>query len=123
MNIEFNENHLKEMTETAERAKSNTHRLDIVEEDIKDLKEKNNTLYEMSASIKNLSEGIVSIKDDVKDIKTEQEALKEDVSELKNAPAKSKAKAFDTAWKFVVTAVGGAFIGWLITTLLPQITT
>ena len=62
MSIEFNENHLKELTEISERSKSNSHRLDEVEDDIKDLKEKNATLYEMSASIKNLSEGIIDIK-------------------------------------------------------------
>ena len=72
MSIEFNENHLKELTEISERSKSNSHRLDEVEDDIKDLKEKNATLYEMSASIKNLSEGIIDIKTNVKEIKTEQ---------------------------------------------------
>ena len=72
MNIEFNENYLTEITQIDERSKSNSHRLDEVEEDIKDLKEKNTTLIEMSASIKNLSEGIVDIKTDVKDIKLDQ---------------------------------------------------
>lgn len=118
--MEFNENHLREMTETAERAKSNTHRIEEIEDDIKDLKEKNTALYEMSASIKNLSEGIVDIKSDVKVIKSEQGEMKTEITELKNTPIKSKARAFDTAWKFIVTAIGGAFVGWLITTLLPQ---
>lgn len=120
MGIEFNENHLREMTETAERAKSNTHRLDVAENDIKELKERNSALFEMSASIRNLSEGIVDIKSDVKDIKSEQGEMKIEISDLKNAPMKSKSKAFDTAWKFAVSAIGGAFIGWLITTLIPQ---
>ena len=85
MNIEFNENYLTEITQIDERSKSNSHRLDEVEEDIKDLKEKNTTLIEMSASIKNLSEGIVDIKTDVKDIKLDQSTLKNEVSELKNS--------------------------------------
>lgn len=123
MNIEFNENYLTEITQIDERSKSNSHRLDEVEEDIKDLKEKNTTLIEMLASIKNLSEGIVDIKTDVKDIKLDQSTLKNEVSELKNSPDKSKAKAFDAMWKFVVTALGGAFVGWLITTLIPQFAT
>lgn len=120
MEIEFNENHLREMTEITERAKSNTHRLDVAENDIKELKERNSALFEMSASIRNLSEGIVDIKSDVKDIKSEQGEMKTEISDLKNAPMRSKSKAFDTAWKFVVSAIGGAFVGWLITTLIPQ---
>lgn len=121
MAIEFTENYLTTLTQIDERSKSNSHRLDEVESDIKDLKEKNNTLIEMSTSIRNLSEGIVDIKSDVKDIKEEQGVLKNEVSDLKNAPVRSKAKAFDSAWKFIVTAIGGAVVGWLITTLLPQI--
>ena len=39
MSIEFNENHLREITETTERSKSNSHRLDEMEGDIKSLKE------------------------------------------------------------------------------------
>ena len=73
MSIEFNENHLKELTEVSERSKSNSHRLDEVEDDIKSLKEENRTLYEMSASIKTLTDGVVSIKEDVKEIKSEHE--------------------------------------------------
>lgn len=39
MNIEFNENYLTEITQIDERSKSNSHRLDEVEEDIKTIKE------------------------------------------------------------------------------------
>ena len=39
MSIEFSENFLKEMTETSERSKSNSHRLDEVENEIRTIKE------------------------------------------------------------------------------------
>lgn len=35
--MDFTEHHLREITENSERSKSNTHRLDEVEEDIKSL--------------------------------------------------------------------------------------
>ena len=121
MAIEFTENYLAELTQVEERSKSNSKRLDEAEADIQSLKEEHRTLYEMSTSIKTLTDGVVSIKTDVKEIKTEQGEMKSEIQDLKNAPIHSKAKAFDTAWKFIATAVGGAVVGWLITMLLPQI--
>jgi len=121
MSIEFNENHLREITETSERSKSNSHRLDEMEGDIKSLKEENKTLYEMSASIKSMTDGIVSIKEDVKEIKSEQGEMKSEISDLKNAPIQFKASAFDSAWKFIVTVVATGLISFVLGNCFPQI--
>ena len=121
MSIEFNENHLKELTEISERSKSNSHRLDEVEDDIKDLKEKNATLYEMSASIKNLSEGIIDIKTNVKEIKTEQGEMKTEIQDLKNAPTKTKAQWVDNIGKLVITSIVTGIVAFLLGTLSPSI--
>ena len=121
MSIEFNENHLKELTEISERSKSNSHRLDEVEDDIKDLKEKNATLYEMSASIKNLSEGIIDIKTNVKEIKTEQGEMKNEIQDLKNSPAKSKAQWVDNIGKLVITSIITGIVAFVLGNCFPQI--
>ena len=121
MSIEFNENHLKELTEISERSKSNSHRLDEVEDDIKDLKEKNATLYEMSASIKNLSEGIIDIKTNVKEIKTEQGEMKTEIQDLKNSPTKTKAQWIDNIGKLVITSIVTGIVAFLLGNCFPQI--
>ena len=121
MSIEFNENHLKELTEISERSKSNSHRLDEVEDDIKDLKEKNATLYEMSASIKNLSEGIIDIKTNVKEIKTEQGEMKTEIQDLKNSPTKTKAQWVDNIGKLVITSIVTGIVAFLLGNCFPQI--
>ena len=121
MSIEFNENHLKELTEVSERSKSNSHRLDEVENDIKDLKEKNATLYEMSASIKNLSEGIIDIKTNVKEIKTEQGEMKNEIQDLKNSPTKTKAQWVDNIGRLVITSIVTGIVAFLLGTLSPSI--
>ena len=121
MSIEFNENHLKELTEISERSKSNSHRLDEVEDDIKDLKEKNATLYEMSASIKNLSEGIIDIKTNVKEIKTEQGEMKTEIQDLKNSPTKTKAQWVDNIGRLVITSIVTGIVAFLLGTLSPSI--
>ena len=121
MSVEFNENYLTALTQVDERSKSNSHRLDETEADIRDLKEKNTALIEMSASIKNLSEGIVDIKADVKDIKVEQGALKNEVSDLKNAPDKVQATWFKDIGKLIVTAIVTGVVAFVLGNCFPII--
>lgn len=121
MSVEFNENYLTALTQVDERSKSNSHRLDEAEADIRDLKEKNTALIEMSASIKNLSEGIVDIKADVKDIKVEQGALKNEVSDLKNAPDKVQATWLKDIGKLIVTAIVTGVVAFVLGSCFPII--
>ena len=121
MSIEFNENHLKEITEVSERSKSNSHRLDEVEDDIKSLKEENRTLYEMSASIKSMTDGIVSIKDDVKEIKSEQGEMKTEIQDLKNSPTKTESQQVDNIGMLVIRSIVTGIVAFLLGTLSPSI--
>lgn len=121
MSIEFNENHLKELTEVSERSKSNSHRLDEVEDDIKSLKEENRTLYEMSASIKTLTDGVVSIKEDVKEIKSEQGEMKSEIQDIKNSPTKTKAQWLDKAIAAICGAIGMAILSYVLSGIAPNL--
>jgi chromosome segregation ATPase len=121
MSVEFNENYLTALTQVDERSKSNSHRLDEAEADIKDLKEKNTALYEINSNIRTLSEGILTVKNDIQEVRTEQGEMKSDIAELKNVPTQSKAKAFDTAWKFVVTAIATGLVSFILGQLVPNV--
>ena len=121
MSVEFNENYLTAITQIDERSKSNSHRLDEAETDIRDLKEKNNALYEINSNIRTLSEGILTVKNDIQEVRTEQGEMKSDIAELKNVPTQSKAKAFDTAWKFIVTAVATGLVSFILGQLVPSV--
>lgn len=121
MPIEFKEEHLREITENSERSKSNCHRLDEIEEDIKSLQEDNRALYEMSASIKTLTDGVVSIKADVKDIKNDYGEMKTEIQDMKNAPTKAKAQWVDKAIAAVCGAVGMAILSYILSEIAPSI--
>lgn len=121
MSVEFNENYLTALTQVDDRSKSNSHRLDEAEVDIRDLKEKNNALYEINSNIRTLSEGILTVKNDIQEVRTEQGEMKSDIAELKNVPTQSKAKAFDTAWKFIVTAVATGLVSFILGQLVPNV--
>lgn len=120
MSVEFNENYLTALTQVDERSKSNSHRLDEAEADIRDLKEKNTALYEINSNIRTLSEGILTVKNDIQEVRTEQGEMKSDIAELKNVPTQSKAKAFDTAWKFIVTAIATGLVSFILGQLVPN---
>lgn len=121
MSVEFNENYLTALTQVDERSKSNSHRLDEAEADIRDLKEKNTALYEINSNIRTLSEGILTVKNDIQEVRTEQGEMKSDIAALKNVPTQSKAKAFDTAWKFVVTAIATGLVSFILGQLVPNV--
>lgn len=121
MSVEFNENYLTALTQVDERSKSNSHRLDEAEADIRDLKEKNTALYEINSNIRTLSEGILTVKNDIQEVRTEQGEMKSDIAELKNVPTQSKAKAFDTAWKFIATAIATGLVSFILGQLVPNV--
>lgn len=119
--MEFNENHLTTITQIEERCKANTHRLDDVENDIRDLKEKNNALYEMNSNIRVLSEGILIVKNDIQEVKAEQGEMKSDIADLKNAPDKAKAGIFTDVSKLILTALVTGIVAFVLGNICPVI--
>lgn len=117
MAIEFNEGYVKDIAEIGERCKSNSHRLDDVEVAVKRLEDKNETLFEISANMRTLTEGVVNIKDDVKAIKSEQGEMKSQISDLRNAPDRKKSQWWDKAIGAIVGAVGMAILGYVLNNL------
>ena len=75
----------------------------------------------MSASIKTLTDGVVSIKEDVKEIKSEQGEMKTEIQDLKNSPTKTKAQWVDNIGKLVITSIVTGIVAFLLGTLSPSI--
>ena len=115
--MEFNEGYARDIIEIGERSKSNSHRLDEVETDIKSLKEEHKVLYEMSASIKTLADGVNGIKTDVKDIRSEQSDMKSQISDLRTAPDRKKSQWMDKAIGAIVGAVGTGILAYVLSNL------
>lgn len=85
------------------------------------MKNENKTLYEMSASIKALTDGVVSIKEDVREIKDEQGEMKSEIQDIKNAPVKTKAQWVDKAIAAICGAVGMAILSYILSGIAPMI--
>ena len=99
MSIEFNENHLREITENSDRSKSNSARISDLEDDVKAIKEENKAIH------------------DIATVKETQADLTEQVSTLKEEPARTKAQWVDKAIGAVCGAVGMAILGYVLNNL------
>ena len=97
---------VEKLTETCERSKSNTHQIDEIKNDIKEVKQDQKAIYELTSSVKIIANNLETIKTDISEVKQGQSCLadkmdkeisnvKNDLSEVKNAPEKSKAKKWD----------------------------
>lgn len=81
----FMENELdimKELTETSERGKSNTHQIEEIKIEIKDIRIENRALYELTSSVKLIAQDMGNIKDDISDVKNGQKELSEKVNKV-----------------------------------------
>ena len=121
MGIEFKDEHLEKLCKTAQKSEDNERRIEQVEEDVRNLTEKNCALYEMAASVKVLSEGVVSIKKDVGEIKKEQGEMKTEIQDIKNNPMRTKALWFDTIGKLIITAVVSGVAAFILGQICPSI--
>lgn len=103
------------------RSKSNEHRLDTHDNEIKELREKQDAIYDLTSSVKSIATDMTYIKEDVKEVKSGQDKLNEKVTILENRPATEAKKRFDgITEKLLWLLVGGIAVG-LLSSILPNI--
>lgn len=71
----MNEDEKTLLISTSERSKSNTHQIDEIKADIKSIKEDQKLMYELTTSVKVISENLIGMKDDLKEVKQGQTDL------------------------------------------------
>lgn len=92
--------------EVDSRSKSNEHRIDDCETEIKEIKTEQKAIYKIANSVENLATSMSDLQVDVKEVKTGQKQLNDKVNTLENQPAK---KTYDTWQK-----LGYELIKWLV---------
>ena len=109
------------LQEVDSRSKSNEHRLDEHEKKLRELRDKQDAIYDLTSSVKSIATDMAYIKEDVKEVKTGQEKLSEKVVALENKPAnETKKRIDDIKDRLVWLFVGGAAVG-LLSAILPNI--
>ena len=103
------------------RCKSNEHRINEHDSEIKELREKQDAIYDLTSSVKSIATDMTYIKEDVQEVKSGQAQLNEKVTTLENKPAQETKKKWDSiSEKLLWLFIGGIAVG-LLSTILPNI--
>ena len=121
MGIEFKDEHLMKIVAVEQQCEDNARRLEKVEEKVDEIERQNHALYEITASVKTLADGIGSVKKDVREIKDEQSEMKTQIQNIENNPVRTKAKWFDAIGKLIVTAVVSGVAAFILGQICPSI--
>lgn len=107
--------------EVDSRSRSNEHRLDDHDKELRELREKQDAIYDLTSSVKSIATDMTYIKEDVKEVKSGQDKLNEKVTILENRPANETKKKVDgITEKLLWLFIGGVAVG-LLSTILPNI--
>lgn len=107
--------------EVDSRSKSNEHRIDDHDTEIRELREKQDAIYDLTSSVKSIATDMTYIKEDVKEVKSGQDKLNEKVTVLENRPAnETKRKIDGIIEKLLWLLFGGIAVG-LLATIFPNI--
>ncbi len=71
----MNEDDKELLIATSERSKSNTHQIDEIKADIKQIKDDQKAIYDLTTSVKVIAENVSNMKDDLKEVKQGQSDL------------------------------------------------
>ena len=103
------------------RCKSNEHRINDHDNDIKELREKQDAIYDLTSSVKSIATDMTYIKEDVQEVKSGQAQLNEKVTILENKPATEVKKRIDGIYEKLLWLVVGGIAVTLLSTIVPKI--
>lgn len=107
--------------EVDSRSKTNEHRLGEHDAELRELREKQDAIYDLTSSVKSIATDMTYIKEDVKEVKSGQDKLNEKVTILENRPANETKKRIDgITEKILWLFIGGIAVG-LLSMILPNI--
>ena len=103
------------------RCKSNEHRIDDLENDMKETKDMQITLVKLANGVENMGNQLMDVKEDIQDVKRGQSELSDKVTTLENKPAQETKRRVDTIYEKILWLFIAGVIGFLFAQLLPGI--
>lgn len=107
--------------EVDSRSKSNEHRIDDLENDMKETKDMQITLVKLANGVENMGNQLMDVKEDIQDVKKGQSELSDKVTTLENKPAQETKRRVDTIYEKILWLFIAGVIGFLFAQLLPGI--
>ena len=103
------------------RSKSNEHRIDGLEEDMKETKDMQITLVKLANGVENMGNQLMDVKEDIQDVKKGQNELSEKVTTLENKPAQETKKRWDSISMELLKLFVVGVVSFLLAQVLPPI--
>ena len=103
------------------RCKSNEHRIDDLENDMKETKDMQITLVKLANGVENMGNQLMDVKEDIQDVKKGQNELSEKVTTLENKPAQETKKRWDSISMELLKLFVVGLAGFLLAQALPGV--
>lgn len=103
------------------RCRSNEHRIDNLEEDMKETKDMQITLVKLANGVENMGNQLMDVKEDIQDVKKGQNELSEKVTTLENKPAQETKKRWDSISDKLLWLFIAGVAGFLLAQILPGV--
>ena len=103
------------------RSKSNEHRIDELEVDMKETKSMQITLVKLANGVENMGNQLMDVKEDIQDVKKGQSELSDKVTTLENRPALETKKRWDSISDKLLWLFIAGVAGFLLAQVLPGV--
>ena len=107
--------------EVDSRSKSNEHRIDDLEIDMKETKSMQITLVKLANGVENMGNQLMDVKEDIQDVKKGQSELSDKVTTLENRPAQETKKRWDSISMELLKLFIIGLAGFLLAQVLPGV--
>ena len=107
--------------EVDSRSKSNEHRIDDLEHDMKETKSMQITLVKLANGVENMGNQLMDVKEDIQDVKKGQNELSDKVTTLENRPALETKKRWDSIYEKLLWLFIAGVAGFLLAQVLPGV--
>ena len=103
------------------RSKSNEHRIDDLETEMKETKSMQITLVKLANGVENMGNQLMDVKEDIQDVKKGQSELSDKVTTLENRPALETKKRWDSISDKLLWLFIAGVAGFLLAQVLPGV--
>lgn len=103
------------------RCKSNEHRINDLEDEMKETKDMQITLIKLANGVENMGTQLMDVKKDIQDVKKSQDEISDKVTILENKPAQETKKRWDSIYEKLIWLFVAGVAGFLLAQALPAI--
>ena len=103
------------------RCKSNEHRIDDLEDEMKKTNDMQITLVKLANGVENMGNQLIGVNEDIQDVKKGQSELSDKVTTLENRPALETKKRWDSISEKLLWLFIAGVAGFLLAQILPVV--